>query len=111
MAKKQTNKEKLHELEAERNALNNLLRDALIETVAHIGHVLGALLLNTEDEDIKELHTQLDKIETLDKETLEAVKLYGETTKDISIKSKFEQWRERISEIETEIAELTNTPH
>ena len=105
-----TNEEKLQELYAEKNGLNILLRDSLADTVAHLEHTVGALILCMEKKESEEFHTQLDKIETLSPVTLETVQLFGEKSPDLSVKSTREMQRERLAVVEQEITELENAP-
>jgi len=108
MAKnKEATEHELHELEAERNALKDLLFQSLGEAVAHIEHLLGAMLLTHNKEENKEFHEQLDRIETLDESIMHTVHVMGETSSDITVKSTREENRERLAIVEARIAELT----
>jgi len=108
MNKKQ--QEELHELQAERNALQSQLLHSQADAIAHLEHVVGALLLTMDSGEKKAMHVQLDRIETLEPETLETVQLIGETSADIKLKSSRETWRGRLVEVEAQITELEALP-
>lgn len=96
----------LHELNAERSARLQLLLHSQGETIAHLERIVGAMLLTMDPQNLTDVRDELGQIEDLDPETLEIVQLYGETTTDITVKSKREMWRDDLAAIEKQIAIL-----
>ena len=96
----------LHELYAERNARQSLLINSQSEAIAHLEHVVGAILLAMDNQSLTSVQTELGIIETLTTDNQKVVQLYGETTSDITVKSKREIWRNDLASIEAQIAIL-----
>jgi hypothetical protein len=93
----------LHEIHARRNALVQLLINSQGAAITHLEHVVGAILLAMDAQSVADMQTQLTAIETLDPATEAVVKLYGETTPDITIKSQRELWAAELSDLESQI--------
>ena len=96
----------LHELNAERNARYQLLQQSQGEAIAHLERVIGAMLLTMNGKNLAGVREELCQIENLDAETQSTVQLYGETSTDITVKSKRETWRDDIVALEKQIAIL-----
>jgi hypothetical protein len=89
----------LHELEAELNGLNSLLVNSLVETVAHLEHLVSATILIMDKPEHGALIKQLTQIETLDDDIMDTVHVIGESTQDVKDKSKREVWWQRRNEV------------
>lgn len=96
----------LHDLQAEKNARLQLLGQSQAAAIAHLEHVVGAILLAIDTTTLGNIKTELASIETLDATTEGVVQLFGETTTDTSVKSQREQWRVDLDAIEAQIATL-----
>jgi hypothetical protein len=94
----------LHDLIAERNARQIMLIQSQSDAIAHLEHVVGAILLTMDTGTLSNVKGELNTIETLDPETQSVVQLYGEFSSDTSIKSQRETWKAELSDLETLIA-------
>ena len=107
MAKNKNNsQEELHELEAERNALESLLFHSLTDAVAHLENVVGALLITMPEQEHAEMGKQLQAIENLDPFTQGVVALMGEDVQTPDKKSTRAIWQDRLVAVKAQIEEL-----
>lgn len=97
--------DQLHELQAERNARIQLLINSQGDAIAHLEHVVGAILLVLDAKTRSSVGSELSKIETLSPDTMSTVQLFGEAV----TKSQRELWREELADIEAQIADLEAT--
>ena len=92
----------LHELQAERNARVQLLRQSQDDAITHLEQVVGSILLKLDASLRADVLGEISKINTLPAGVMPAVHLYGEAITE----SKREKWRKELAGIEAQIAEL-----
>jgi len=107
MPKKPKTEEQVHELQAELNALNGLLIDSLVDSVAHLEHLVASILLRMDSQEHGDLIEQLQEIETIDEPMMAMLHVIGETTQDTNDKSSRESWWLRRKEGIAELSEAS----
>jgi len=94
--------DQLHELQAERNARIQLLQHSQGDAIAHLEHVVGAILLSLEASTRTNVLGELAEREVISPDARATVQLQGES----EIKSRRETWREELALIDAQIAEF-----
>ena len=94
-----------HEIQAEINARNILLRQSQDAAIAHLECAVGVMLAKLAPKQRAEVLTDMQTAENLTAADKEIVRLMGES--DTGVKSKRQIWREELAALE---AELENTP-
>ena len=96
-----------HEIQAEINARNILLRQSQEAAIAHLECVVGAVLAKLAAKQRAEVLAEAQETENLTDAELEIVRLTGET--DTGEKSMRRIWREELAALEAELENMPET--
>lgn len=80
-----------------------MLKSNQFDAIAHLQCVVGAMLLQMDSDAKQGFNAALGGIEVLNDEQKETVKLFGETSNDISVKSLWQQWTEELRVLEAKL--------
>ena len=97
-----------HEIQAEINAREILLRQSQDIAIAHLECIVGAILEKLEPANRTDVLAVAARIEKLTPDVQEVVRLSGET--DPAVKSKRQVWREELAELEEQLSVAPDEP-